>query len=39
VVAIFHKIEPSVPTFDGGISEIEKLDVKLDWKLNEKRMK
>jgi len=38
-VAIFQKIRPDAPNFVGGISEIEKLNISLDWKLNEKKMK
>lgn len=39
VVAVLTKIKPETPNFVEGRSEIEKLNISLDWKLNEKKMK
>lgn len=39
VVAVLQKMRPETPNFIDGRSEIEKLNILLDWKLNEKKMK
>jgi hypothetical protein len=38
-VAVLQKIRPDAPNFTDERSEIEKLNISLDWKLNDKKMK
>ena len=39
VVAVLPKIKPDAPDFESGRSEIDKLNISLDWKINERRMR